>query len=82
MAVQEATAVVCGDGLGFVERLIWINVSLGSSLRLGAVNEQTRPQNEEPSKPGRSSRLEETLRMIEEYANDLRAIIKKLRRLN
>jgi signal recognition particle subunit SEC65 len=35
------------------------------------------PDNEKP-KPG--SPLEEALRIIEEYANDLREIIKKLRR--
>jgi hypothetical protein len=40
--------------------------------------EEPRPGKDEP--PLKSSRLEEARRIIEEYAKDLREIIKKLRR--
>lgn len=39
--------------------------------------EEPRPGKETPAKP---SRFDEARRVIEEYANDLREIIKKLRR--
>jgi hypothetical protein len=40
--------------------------------------EEPRRDNDKP--PSKPTRLEETRRIIEEYANDLREIIKKLRR--
>jgi signal recognition particle subunit SEC65 len=40
----------------------------------------TKPEEQNEAKEPRPSRLEEARRVIEEYANDLREIIKKLRR--
>jgi signal recognition particle subunit SEC65 len=40
----------------------------------------TKPEEQNEAKEPRPSRLEEARRVIEEYVNDLREIIKKLRR--
>jgi hypothetical protein len=40
----------------------------------------TKPDEQSEGKEPKPSRLEEAMRIIEEYANDLREIIRKLRR--
>jgi hypothetical protein len=44
-----------------------------------------KPQDDEPAsgpeKPSKPSRMEEAWRIVEEYADDLREILKKLRKL-
>jgi hypothetical protein len=41
-----------------------------------------RPQDDGPhAKPSKPSRMEEALRIVEEYAGDLREILKKFRKL-
>jgi hypothetical protein len=39
------------------------------------------PASSEPEKPRKPSRTEEALRVAQEYADDLREILKKLRKL-
>jgi hypothetical protein len=39
------------------------------------------PASSRPEKPSRPSRTEEARRIVEEYANDLREILQKLRKL-
>ena len=51
----------------------------GFSLNHQAMTSPDEPASDKP-KP-KPSRSEQALRIIEEYANDLRAIIKRLRRL-
>jgi hypothetical protein len=44
-----------------------------------------KPQDDKPAsgpeKPSKSSRTEEALRIVEEYADDLREVLKKFRKL-
>jgi hypothetical protein len=77
---QLAEAASVGGGLAVSgPLLIWVNGPFWFSAdRRGMVPpEEPLSGKDEPPKP---SRLEEALRVIEEYAADLREIIKKLRR--
>jgi len=53
-----------------------VPLRFGTTVRAMKPLEEPRPGKEPPSKP---TRLEDARRIIEEYANDLREIIKKLR---
>jgi len=55
-------------------------VPFGSHRTIGLMNTTDRPDPDEKAPEAKLSRSEEILRIIEEYANDLRKIIRKLRR--
>jgi hypothetical protein len=53
---------------------------MSHSLPYGTLGVMTKPEEQGEAKEPKPSRSEEARRIIEEYANDLREIIRKLRR--
>jgi hypothetical protein len=61
--------------------LIWLKEMFPAGSTFGFMNKREQLNGTEAKEP-KPSRLEEALRIVEEYANDLRQIIRKLRKVN